>query len=359
MKLLFLADLHAHNHAQFAKTLPGGRNSRFQNILDVLADVRAYAEEHEVDHVIMLGDVFHARTKIDADVYSATWMAFKAISEVCGLTILVGNHDQYSKDGRIHSLEAFRAFARVIDQPVIDKFTIWDPDERGSYVIHRESIVFAAHPFTTNIAEWHAFVKMVPKDAQFFFFHQGITDATVGAFDISVKAEVDVNDFPPVPWSVGGHYHKAQELRGGAIRFLGSPLQHNMGEREDGTKGWWTYDTQTRKWMHVESFAPQFFYVVVGDEVEEGWDTKLKQMGERDFLRVSCSQEAAERVAAAVPSAQIEIHKAPVYAEKRIEEDVVGNDAKLLSTYVEQTKHGLDQERLLKMGMEMLLGGLG
>lgn len=355
MRILMFADLHAHNFSQFASTLPGGRNSRLQNTLDVLKEIADYCVAEQIDYVFCLGDVFHSRVKIDVDVYQATWLAFKKISEVVEqMFILVGNHDTYTRDGSRHSLEAFRAFATVIDRPVVEKVTKWLPDGRFSYVVDGGSFTFAAHPFTTDIERWKEFTHIMPK-VDFFLFHQGVCEATVGAFDISVKAEVSYHDFPldRAQLCLGGHYHKHQWLGGqGRVAFVGSPLQHNFGERADGIKGWMVIDTTEGEDVQVESTAPRFFLF---DSYEDFCGSNLTAAQiEENYVRVKCTTEQAQNLH---PAIQAELTAPAVYVEKRIDESVIGDDRELLKTYVEQTDSDLDRDRLVALGMELLVGG--
>jgi len=341
MKVVIFSDLHAHQHEQFARTLPGGRNSRFQNILNVLEQIRVFCAEQEVDMIFFLGDLFHSRTKVDVDVFSATWLAMKALSESVRKTyILMGNHDSYNKVGSIHSLEPFREFATVVDQPIIDSF---------------EDLRFAMHPFTTDIAAWKDFVAMLPSNLDFFFAHQGLSEAVVGAFDISIKAEVGYSDLPHTKarWCLMGHYHKHQML-GDAKRagYIGSPLQHNMGERTE-EKGF-VYFPGIEGFNFIRTTAPRF-------EIFEDFDSfgALAFVGgidpSRDFIRVKCSESEAREIKETWPRVQVEIVKEDREEERRIDPAALASDQTLLNSYIEQASSELAPERLLSLGLELLM----
>lgn len=341
MKVVFLSDLHAHNHEQFSTTLPGGRNSRLQNILNVLDEVREFCLSQEVDVLFFLGDMFHSRTKVDVDVFSATWQAWKRLSEAVRKTyILVGNHDQYNKVGSVHSLSAFREFATVVDLPLIDSF---------------EGMRFAMHPFTTDISEWKSFTAMMPSDLDFFLAHQGLSEAVVGAFDISIKAEVGYSDLPhdKAHWILMGHYHKQQWI--GEARkagYIGSPLQHNMGERDE-VKGFLYFDDVTKPPVFVGTHAPKFF---VFDSYEDFG--ALAFVGgvnpEVDFVRVKCSESEAREIKENDPRVQVEIIREDREEERRIDPEALASDRTLLNTYIDQAEHGMDADRLLGLGLELL-----
>ncbi len=344
MRALFVSDLHAHCHEQFATTLANGRNSRFQNILNVLDEVRFLCHHHEVHVVFFLGDMFHSRTKVDVDVFGATWNAWRDIAgEVEDLYILIGNHDQYNKVGSVHSLEPFREFATVIDQPMIERV---------------KGISFAAHPFTTNMKQWHRFVELLPKGLDLFLFHQGICEAATGAFNISIKAEVGYADMPldKARWCFGGHYHKPQFIgEEKRVLYVGSPLQHGFAERTE-EKSVILFDTDAAQALtRIPTVAPRFD--LFEDEgafeaaILEGYDVS------RFFVRVrTASQQAADNIKRRFPSVQIEMIGKKEFEERRVSTDVVSSDRILLEAYVNQNRNGLDRDRLLSFGLEMLIG---
>ena len=377
MRVVVIADIHCHAHEQFATTLPGGRNSRFQNILDVLKEVETFCHKEEVDVLFVLGDVFHSRTKIDVDVYSATWLAFQSL---CGSVkqayILTGNHDQNSKDGRIHSLEAFRSFATVIDQPVLEKVRVAkqayiEGSGARSILIPGgpiEELNFAAHPFTTDMDSWKTFTKMLPPDLDFFLFHQGVVEANVGAFDIAIKAEVSYTDIPTskAKWCLMGHYHKQQWLgedrRAG---YPGSPLQHGFAERLE-EKGFLFFDTEfglgcnSARPKFIRTNAPKFVLYGTGAAFFEAFAQDASDprapWNRGDFIRVAgCTPEQADKIKQEFPRIQVELARQEKFEENRVSADVATSDETLLQAYIEkETVNGMDPTRLLQFGMEIL-----
>lgn len=346
MRALFVSDLHAHNHEAFATTLPNGRNSRFQNILNVLGEIRTLCLHHHVDTVFFLGDMFHSRTKVDVDVFGATWSAWREIAAIVDrVYILVGNHDQYNKVGNVHSLEAFGQFARIIDQPMIDRV---------------EGVTFAAHPFTTNMQQWNGFVDLLPDGLDFFLFHQGICEAATGAFNISIKAEVSYADLPiqKARWCLGGHYHKPQEIgEEGKVAYVGSPLQHGFGERGE-TKSVILYQRGKLERITLAS-APRFVYyeraTAFWDDVAARSADPAAPWNRGDFIRVRTNQQkSVDKILKHFPDIEIEHQPGPIFEERRVETDVVSSDRTLLAEYIQQNANGLDHERLLSFGLEML-----
>lgn len=117
MSAIILSDLHSHAWPRFSTTLPDGTNSRFQDLLNVLAQVDAYADEHEVRDILILGDLTHRRGYVQFSIYSriCDWIA-NHLSIGRRVIALVGNHDIESEGH--HSLEPLRHMGvGVIDQP--------------------------------------------------------------------------------------------------------------------------------------------------------------------------------------------------------------------------------------------------
>lgn len=345
MKVLFFSDLHAHNWSQFSRTLPGGRNSRLQAILDVVDRIAAYCEEHEISHCFMLGDVFHTRTKIDVEVFSSTWLAFKRLSEkVKHLVILRGNHDSYDAMGETHSLEAFREFAFVIDKP-------WIGDLDGIQV--------AAHPYTPNMEDWKIFSNFVSSQTDFFLFHQGVSTGLVGAFNVAIKAEVDIEDLPHTraTYCLGGHYHKHQFMAPN-VAFIGSPIQHSFGERDE-VKGFLVLekqDTWTHEFVELER-TPKFKQFSNPKELKEA----LKEgfVVEDNYVKLTCRPSQVTKCADTFPSIVLDVEKSKKDQAPRINKELAADDNKLLSEFLKQNEKkikslGLTAEELLPIGLSLL-----
>lgn len=341
-KALFFSDLHAHNWGQFATSLPSGRNSRLQVTLDVLKQIRDFCEEKRVTHVFMLGDVFHSRTKIDIDVMSSTWEAFRRIAQVVEhLVILRGNHDTYDKDGKQHSLETFQEFAHVVLEPCI-----WD----------LSGVKVACAPFTTKVEDWKRFGQLLSPGLDFFLFHQGVSDGLVGAFNIAVKAEVDVSDVPlsKATYCFAGHYHKHQWLADN-LAFIGSPLQHSFNERTE-EKGFLFLNNDAGEWSKPEFIptnAPKFYLFESGKELVDAEEKGLSV--ENSYVRLKVPNHHADKWIRDYPTIQVEPIIAKDSSRREINENLVSDDRTLLNAYLDlKNLDGFDRNELLEIGMSLL-----
>jgi DNA repair exonuclease SbcCD nuclease subunit len=357
-KFLFFSDLHLANWTQHAHISDRGLNTRLEDQLKILAQIANIAEAEKVDAIFCLGDVFHSRIKVDVDVGFCGYLSFKALAEVAPLFILVGNHDQNSRDGSIHSLEPFKAFAEVIDRPRTDMF----PD--GTKV--------AAHPFTADTDE---FVNWLSKrEEDLVLFHQGIDKATTGAFDIAIKAEISVDSFPTKPkLFLAGHYHKHQWVIPNRCAYIGSPLQLDFGERTE-EKGCLLLDTATWQTEFKPLKAPRFFLFESGVADNGGVEAfheavrKGQVDPDVDFIRVTGSANNLSRSVIGnyprvqvVTKAKLDAFNADLAKDEalnivRVDPKRVSTDRELMTAYMElrQPDPDLDRNKLMDLGLSYL-----
>lgn len=339
MSLVVIGDCHFHNWSQFSTVLPSGRNSRLQDAVDAIKQIEEYCEHNKVSTVVQVGDIFHSRTKIDADVYVAAYTAFESLSrEVDELIILVGNHDIWGATAKENSLIPFSEFALVVDEPMGYTFPVRKAKNK---LVVSEHAFGVFNPFTHSVQE---VVNKVP-GADFGFAHQGINEATVGAFNISVKAALSVNDFPKLKygWTLG-HYHKPQDVNEN-VRYAGSILQNDFGERDEN-KSFLVWEDGI--WSRIPIEGPRF---VLFDSPAAYWINQI-QVREQDFCRVKCTSSMAEEFQRSCPNAQIQIVN-DATVKSRVSKKATENDRDLLIEYLTLMDMPTD-EATVSQGLEFL-----
>lgn len=340
MSILLFSDLHCHNREQFSERLPSGRNSRLQDCLNVVEQAIVICEERNIQSVFFLGDVFESRTKLDIDVLTSTSEVFKRLSKACkNLFMLVGNHDQYTKVGEVHSMEIFRDFAEVIDSPKIDEdsLTGWTA---------------AFYPHTSDVPGMKEWIKKMPQ-VDLFLFHQGLSEASVGPYDMNVKTEISIKDLPldKTRYCIAGDYHKRQFLANGKFHYLGSPLQLSFSERGDRKcftliKDDWTIE-------EIETDAPRFYEF---DSAEE-YKLNSQNIRAKDFVRVSDPDRIVlDEIKTRSPKVQTVLVKQADIKHSRVGEEVLKDDTALLQTWITRANTELDPDLLLEEGRALLLG---
>src|SRR3990167_9021581 len=81
MNALVITDLHAHAAWPFSRPLPNGRSSRFQDLLNVLAQVEQRIEAEGVRDLIVAGDVTHRRHFVTFRLYNDLMAALARLAE--------------------------------------------------------------------------------------------------------------------------------------------------------------------------------------------------------------------------------------------------------------------------------------
>lgn len=249
-KVLLFSDLHAHTYREFAGPPVDAvnLNSRLENCLHVLDAVLNYAIKNDIEKVIFAGDLFHKRNVIQTAMYNLVWnrVALFAKSEV-DLYLLVGNHDQTTLDGRIHSLEPMQEIAHVIYKPTIVEIT------RGAY--------WQFVPYMEKVSDLK---KAMQGPANFLVAHAGLAGAVTGPVEYQPDEAMKPSDVPEYEFAFFGHYHKRQKMRD-KCWYIGSPIQQHRGEREEEAKGFLVFDTDKLTFKVVPITAPKFVTIEEGD----------------------------------------------------------------------------------------------
>lgn len=346
-KFLFFSDLHCHAHSQYSHQLPNGRNSRLQDCLNIIDQARQVAVDRQCSAVILVGDLFHSRTKIDVDVFSATWSAIKDLADAGLHVVLVkGNHDSYTKIGETHSLEAFKPIAHVVDVP--QRFEI-------------AGCSFVAEPYTPNVGDLIGRLE-ASAPADILLLHQALREGSIGAAGLTGHGEIGLNDLQLSKWryAIAGDFHKKQVLAIGKFRYCGSPLQLTFGEKDE-QKEFSLLDTDTWTFEDIPTAAPRFF-VFESPEAYAAAQASGAVRPDIDFVRIVYSEKersAAQEVKEECPRVQIVEQSVEKEALQRIGNDIASNDVLLLTAYCDQKlalHKDLDPERLLAVGIEELWG---
>jgi DNA repair exonuclease SbcCD nuclease subunit len=231
LRLLIFSDLHGHNFRPYSEVLSNGRNSRFQDILNVLENIYQVCKNQKVDGVLFGGDLFHARSVLNVSTFNDTYEAIAKIKTVVKFFVMVvGNHDQSNKLGTIHSTKTFNAIVDVIDRPM------WIMESVGE-----ENIYILGVPFSDNKEGIIQSIQEATNEkncpdletnSSVLLGHFGVSGAEPGAnFVLRASDLPTIPDLEPDLFSqiFLGHYHMYQELIPN-VRYVGAPLQHNWGD---------------------------------------------------------------------------------------------------------------------------------
>ena len=240
MNALILSDLHAHTSWPFSHPLPDGTPSRFQDLLNVLAQAERMMEENNVDALFLLGDLTHRRHFINFRLYNAL------LRQVARLTMRVkraflipGNHDY--EDTATHSLYAFAYLPNVtlVDEPRIvaaahmnDILLVpWMPD------VSRIVTAFERCPRTIG-AMAHYAAEGAPMETDWW-----------------LESPLKLGEVGELPWTIFGHVHKPSEQLNGRVQYVGAPMHFDFGDH--GPRGGLRYvdGIVERVWFTAPQFA--------------------------------------------------------------------------------------------------------
>ena len=201
MNILITADLHIDKHRRFDVFCSHNKRSkRLQDGLDGLKWIYEQALLNKCSDIIIAGDLFHTRHKVDVEVYNSV---FKIIAESTGVSwhILAGNHDQYTDE--ITSIEALGYLPHV---------TAYSEPER----IFIGAEIFDFIPYREIPAKYMEAIDSLEEPAQkpYCITHVSLDGAVVGTFEHRPKADMYLAYFPSYyKWIYAGHYHRHQTIK--------------------------------------------------------------------------------------------------------------------------------------------------
>lgn len=265
---LFVSDLHAGLKLPHAELAADATTSdRLEDVLDVIAQVRDYAVEHNIGHVFILGDLFDQRhpaaptlvqtAKALVDLVSAPpakppKRKARARGSSSGpghrkVYILPGNHDAHDRAGRVYSVDLYDALAvQGIEVIGMD----W----------HRliEGIAFSAIPWVPDRLfrrklDHYATSFLHPDAKNVLLFHQSVQGARDGAH-VAGGACAAPAAFDPFDLALSGHIHEPQRL--GVVQYLGAPL-HLRFTDAGRPRGFWAMG-ENAEIEFVETRFPRF-----------------------------------------------------------------------------------------------------
>ena len=341
--IAFCADLHAHNHGDFAKTIVvEGRkiNSRLHDILDTLWTTAQRASRKGCNRFVVLGDIFHIRGEIPTDVMQYTYDVFSRINSELHMSVilLTGNHDQADKKGEVHAIHSFQDIATVVSIPLTLSFKDVDL-YMIPYMDDHEDLVHALDSFAEAATK-----STKPK---ILCMHAGIDGSLIGGAEYRIKDPLTIKDLHPKLYNAVllGHYHKPQSLSK-TVHYVGSPVQLTRAESED-VKRWIMWDTEEHKCFSIRTRAKQF-YSVHSSELE----ALTPQPGYYDVI-VDDAQTPTQIREYFDETCAVKITQVKHQARKkaRIKVDGKTTDEKLLKRYL---KHMGADPKLLTPGLRFL-----
>lgn len=260
-----LSDLHLHPWS-YGSTIINGRNSRLLDQVNLLARILTYLKEQDIKELIFTGDFLHTHSIVRSEVL---WAAHFFLSQLKAEKIvplfLVGNHDYAGKAGDLHSLDFFKEFGQVVEDP-------------GQY--HN---LFWAMSYTEDENKLRGFLDKTPNNS-IILLHQGLSQIPVNSKGFTINEILHPDMIPTnAAGAFIGHYHSRFRIKDRNIWSPGSPMQLNWSDagEERGILDVTCSSERPIQVREVTFDSPQFVELD-GNEPEE----KIFQNAENNFIRV-------------------------------------------------------------------------
>jgi DNA repair exonuclease SbcCD nuclease subunit len=336
------ADVHSHNFSQYSRIDENGVNSRLKRTCEALHWAMQETLKAGAKKFIVAGDLFHVRREVPTVVLDMTAKVLEANRDL-DIYLLVGNHDLNSSSDH-NSVSALSGLATIVDKPCVHDIA---------------GIKVGFIPWVDDQTKLKGIIsKLYKAGARHLVGHLGIDGAKLGPSSIEIPGHVQLEGIVPsdVKWVALGHYHKPQVIHEDPhIRYVGSPLQHGRGERNED-KGFVLAYQDKLKFIE-NTFSPRFI------DVEEGTD--ISAIRSHDYVKIvgksktendTLLKQVADVTGGEVQDAVLEV-RTPQEMKQRLKLTGLENK-KMLDKYIEHkgVPEGVDATTLRNVGLQLLTG---
>jgi len=366
MRVLLFSDHHAFNWKLYSTLLPNGMPSRLWDGIEVLNQIAAIAKREKVDLILFAGDLFHVRGTIQVQTWNAVYDAIakmRLAAQQVGL--LVGNHDQTTRSGEVHSIYSLGSVATVMDKPKWYTFLVESTKiEKKPHALHVLAVPYVKERGAAAQAI-SSLVDACPSslEATALLGHLGVSGAKVGGNFVLVDREVpQLSDLQAdkVDQVFLGHYHEPQQLARN-VRYLGATHHHNWGD-VGSERGCWLWDTAEGQTYSEPQLMPlrypQFKLLQVGSKI-------TPEQAKGHFIKVrsptvpsQADMESYARLGASCGARSVEFtwEEAAASTPSQVAFQPGMDLEAMIDAYVDEVEVGmrLDSDMLIEMGKELL-----
>lgn len=350
-KIVFFSDLHLFKWREFARVDSSGRNDRLADCEAVFQLVKRVAEKVSASAIVFAGDLFHKRSILDTETVNVGVDGIASL-EPFHVLLVPGNHDQATKDGRVHSLALFRHLSHV---------QVADVDDLKLGRFNLAGFKIIGVPYTTP----KRLVEIVKGETfDLAVVHAGFSGAKVGSYEYRPPEELLPTDLGKLPKGrvsvLSGHYHEPQTLLNGTIAYIGAPLQHTRSDA-GSKRSIVVLDTKTGQIERVTNKNAPRFVTLTDKDIEEKdvdeWDV------EGNFVDIVLSDEphggieAFKRMCQKLPARGVNVvfTPPPSLPAKRLNVDPSMSLTTMVSKYIDQfAPPELDKKTLTNLMKEVL-----
>jgi DNA repair exonuclease SbcCD nuclease subunit len=338
MKIAITADLQAHDYPGYSTPGLDGVPSRLRDICNCIDWMVEEARREKCEMFVINGDLFESREQISISVIDTVCRTLHAAQQRLGYDpiLIPGNHDSLLRSSRLNSLQMFRGYAKVFENPTAYRgfgFVPWNDDPKEiaagvDYVLAQGAEVLFAHYLVegavNKAAETGALDVLQPKRFRQIFLG-------------------DVHD--PVQITP-------------RCRYVGSPLQLKYSDAGKH-RGFVIYDAVKDKVKYIENPVSPRFHLIESK-------SDLKEVKPKDHVRLQVpDKELIEHVAAWSEKTRINVEYAVDTADledpqqTRLAIADTDDYTAVLEQYVRFRLPDADKNKvasLVKLGMEYVSG---
>lgn len=303
MNLVILSDPHYRNNTRRSYIRDGISSWLYEQIA-ITKTIFDYAVAAKAT-VIVNGDIFNSKNRIDVGLYNTVWKLYEGYSEVLSITINTGNHDLITLS-RDSALRPFSGICSIVDEPA------W------------------VNPYDLRVVPYGMYKE---SSGDILFCHEDIAGLSIGG--IISRSALLPEMFSGWNKVFNGHIHDPQTL--GNIINIGSIMAQNWGEA--GNKNRFLHLTDSGiKSIPID--CPQFIEgnYVEGDK-RNFYRVKTSDLGDPVFKNFNVTPIREEKK---------EVRKVRLSDNISIEEEMSG--------YIALKNKTLEKDKLLITGKHLIKG---
>lgn len=306
MKLLLYADLQATDGSEVCFHDPSVRlqDWRVRHFFKVLREIY---EEHECGGLIDLGDTTDDRSSIPVPTIDALIENLAEYEDGWNVK-LIGNHEQYTRDARVHVGRLFEHRFTIVEG--VSAFQCPDSEAifvfasyPGSYPKLTEELTETADKFRGRKLVLFGHFQVIGCSLNSGLAHEGVPKEVIERYKIGFL----------------GHVHKPQTVTPG-VYYVGSPFQQNFGESYE-MKRVGVFDTKTLevKWVPMtdrgfpvyRTITAKEFAALVDENSEDRFHVVLKSQEDTElfFSHPLCNRATTEYSYTTTNSTDVEAPK--------------------------------------------------
>lgn len=348
--VLIVGDLHIHERQEFPGEI--GKNPRLLDGLDILDQILRLVIKHELRYVIFTGDLFELKDRIPNHILVPFAQIFEEINlRGAEVIALMGNHDF-----KIPEYATTSIFPNI--RLVCDPETLELKNDICSRTVGFLPFFRKEEDFRQNWLDYHQ-EDAPPPDI--FIFHNELPGVYYSKKKMS---EQQSWDFPTFPYDstmyIGGHIHMPQILKttNNQIEFIGTPYQIDFTDVDKDRANYVIlYELSTGKTESVQLNYPRF----LGIDLDSKENPNLMK-AKGNYLRIVGTVEPKDRprirelkqtlLSRGAKGVQIKV-KYLTQQVKRLKAEKTDHRG-VIGQYLLGNTTGLDKERLLRTGLELI-----